>query len=376
MRKTEYQTRTRHGHNGNGNGCGDYAVLCRPPKPKLEAQNIIDFAKTKGATDIHIVAGVPILFRIDGELIPVTRGVLAASMVKRLSYSLLNDEQITCFEDKLDFDFMLPQADRTRCRVNVSFVDGQVGTVIRLLPNKPLSLKSISLPPVVNKLPKARKGLILITGSTSQGKTTTLASMIDSINRQQRKNIITIEDPIEYIHTYRNSSIRQRQVGRDTESFAQGLRAALRQDPDVIAIGEMRDFETIKIALTAAATGVLVISTMHIISIDKIIERVLTYTPDGSEGQIRTLLAEALLGVIHQELLPTVDGRKRIASEILVATDAVRNLIRNRGTVYLRSIIATGQRYGMQSMKTSLDKLREEGEITDSLYRVVLENYR
>ena len=297
-------------------------------------------------------------------------------MVKRLSYSLLNDEQITCFEDKLDFDFMLPQADRTRCRVNVSFVDGQVGTVIRLLPNKPLSLKSISLPPVVNKLPKARKGLILITGSTSQGKTTTLASMIDSINRQQRKNIITIEDPIEYIHTYRNSSIRQRQVGRDTESFAQGLRAALRQDPDVIAIGEMRDFETIKIALTAAATGVLVISTMHIISIDKIIERVLTYTPDGSEGQIRTLLAEALLGVIHQELLPTVDGRKRIASEILVATDAVRNLIRNRGTVYLRSIIATGQRYGMQSMKTSLDKLREEGEITDSLYRVVLENYR
>jgi twitching motility protein PilT len=352
------------------------ALHLQAPRRKAEVQTILALAQARGATDIHIVAGSPILFRIAGELVPVSSRVLDGESVRRMGYSLLEGDQIQRFERDLDLDFMMALPDRGRFRVNMSYSNGTVGTVVRLLPSEPLALERIRLPKVVHRLQRARKGLILITGSTSQGKSTTLASIVDAMNRQQRKHIVTIEDPIEYLHDNKSSIVRQREVGRDTRSFAQGLRAALRQDCDVIAIGEMRDYETIKIALTAAETGVLVLSTFHIMSIDKIIERLLAYAPEGHEGQVRTQFAEALLCVIHQELLSTVDGGKRVACELLLATEAVRNLIRNRGTFHLRSVIATGQRYGMQTMKASLDQLREEGEITDSLYRVVLENYR
>ncbi len=356
---------------GNGGSKGD-----RPPPQRPEIQNILALAQARSATDIHIVAGSAVLFRIDGELLPVTRRILDANLAKRLSYSLLSEARIAEFEDKHDVDFMMALPNRSRYRIHVSQNDGKVNMVVRLLPKEPFPLEHLRLPDVVYRLVRARKGLVLITGSTSQGKTTTLASLIDAINRHQRKNIITIEDPIEYLHPNKSSVIRQREVGRDTPSFAEGLRAALRQDPDVIAIGEMRDYETIKVALTAAETGVLVLSTLHVISIDKIIERLLAYTPDGSEGQVRILLAEALLCAIHQELLPTVDGGKRVACELLFATDAVRNLIRNRGSYQLRSIITTGFRYGMRNIKVSLDELREEGVITDSLYRLILGSYR
>jgi twitching motility protein PilT len=352
------------------------ALRLQMPLCKPEIQTIFALAQSKGATDIHMIAGSPILFRIEGELVPMTRRQLDAEAAMRLGHSLLSKAQIERFEHDRDLDFMIALPDRGRYRVNLSYSNGTVGTVVRLLPQEPLSLERIRLPKIVHRLQRARKGLILITGSTSQGKTTTLASIIDAMNRQQRKHIVTIEDPIEYLHLNQCSIIRQREVGRDTLSFAQGLRAALRQDCDVIAIGEMRDYDTIKIALTAAETGVLVLSTFHVMSIDKIIERLIAYAPEGHEGQVRTQFAEALLCVIHQELLPTVDGGKRVACEVLLATEAVRNLIRNRGTFHLRSVIATGQRFGMQTMKASLDQLREEGEITESLYRVVMENYR
>jgi twitching motility protein PilT len=357
-------------------GNGGVTLGRRRPDPHSETRNILHLAEARGATDVHLVAGAPVLFRIEGELVPVTRHVLLADQAKRLAYSLLTEEQACRFEADLDFDFMLASPQGRRYRVNISMNHGAVGAVVRLLPRDPIPLERIRLPRIVHRLQRARKGLVLITGSTSQGKTTTLASILDGINSSQRKHIVTIEDPIEYLHVNKSSIIRQREVGRDTKSFAHGLRAALRQDCDVIAIGEMRDFDTIKIALTAAETGVLVFSTLHIMSIDKIIERLLAYAPEGYEGQVRTQLAEALLCVIHQELLPTVSGGKRVACEVLVATEAVRNLIRNRGTYYLRSAITTGQRYGMQTMRSSLDQLREEGEISDSLYRVVAENYR
>lgn len=357
-------------------GCNDTLPDREGPVLHSEIRNILNLAEARRATDVHLVAGAPAMFRIEGELVPVTRHVLSADQARQLAYSLLTESQIRRFEEDLDFDFMLASREGHRYRVNVSLSHGTVGAVIRLLPREPIPLERIGLPKIVHRLQRARKGLVLITGSTSQGKTTTLSSILDAINNSQRRHIVTIEDPIEYLHVNKSSVIRQREVGRDTRSFAQGLRAALRQDCDVIAIGEMRDYETIKIALTAAETGVLVFSTLHIMSIDKIIERLLAYAPEGYEGQIRTQLAEALLCVIHQELLPALSGGKRVACEVLVATEAVRNLIRNRGTYYLRSAITTGQRYGMQMMRASLDQLREQGEISDAMYRVVAENYR
>ena len=341
-----------------------------------EIENILSLARNKKATDVHIVSGSPVLLRIEGELHRASQGVLNAQTTKDLSYSLLRPEQIRDFEENLDLDFMTSDSDHNRYRVNVSFNDGDVGAVIRLLPSEPMPLEELRLPELVARMAGVRKGLVLITGSTSQGKTTTMAGMIDAINRHSRKHVVTIEDPIEYVHANKNSIIRQREIGRDTKSFARGLRAALRQDPDVIAIGEMRDYDTIKTALTAAETGVLVFSTLHIISIDKIIERLLSYAPDGNDGHMRALMSEALLGVIHQELLPTVNGGKRVASEILVVTDAVRNVMRNRGTFHLRNLIVTGQRFGMQTMKSSLEQLKQEGAIAESVYGAVVQNYR
>ena len=341
-----------------------------------DIQDILKLARSKRASDVHIVSGSAVLFRIEGDLVPITKETLTPHLARELSYSLLSQDQIAEFEKSLDLDFMSSDADHFRYRVNISYNDGDIGAVIRLLASAPLPLTQLRLPDLVNRLIRARKGLILITGSTSQGKTTTMAGMIDAINENFRKHVVTIEDPIEYVHVNKHSIVRQREVGKDTMSFGRGLRAALRQDPDVIAIGEMRDYDTIKTALTAAETGVLVMSTLHIISIDKIIERLLSYAPDGSDGHMRSLMAEALLAVVHQELLPTIDGGKRVACETLVATDAVRNIMRKRGTFHLRNMITTGQRFGMQSMKTSMDQIHDEGIIAESVYNGVLENYR
>ncbi len=340
-----------------------------------DMQSILERARFKGATDVHIAAGSPVMLRIEGDLVPITKELLSARRAKELSYALLSGEQIAEFEESLDLDFMASDENHRRYRVNVSYGDGDVGASIRLLAGEPVPLEKLRLPEIVGKLTRARKGLILITGSTTQGKTTTMNGMIDTINRYYRRHIITIEDPIEYVHANKNSIVRQREVGKDTRSFHSGLRAALRQNPDVIAIGEMRDYDTIKIALTAAETGVLVLSTLHIISIDKIIGRLLAYAPDNSDGHMRALLAEGLLAVVHQELLPTIDGGNRVACETLVATDAVRNVIRKRGTFHLRNLIATGQRYGMQTMKTSLDQVLAEGVIAESVHEAVMENY-
>ena len=341
-----------------------------------DIEKILNLARAKVATDIHIVSSSPVVMRVDGELLPATRESLSPAQAKELSYSLLSRLQIDEFERTLDLDIMVSDENHDRYRVNVSYNDGNVGTVIRLLASAPMPLVQLHLPDLVSELIRARKGLILITGSTSQGKTTTMASMIDAINEISRKHVVTIEDPIEYAHSNKQSIVRQREVGKETESFNRGLRAALRQDPDVIAIGEMRDYDTIKTALTAAETGVLVLSTLHIISIDKIIERMLAYAPDGNDGHMRALLAEALYAVIHQELLPTKQGGKRVACETLLVTDASRNILRKRETFHLRNLITTGRRYGMQTMKVSLDQLIEEGIITDDVYTAVMANYR
>ncbi len=340
----------------------------------INRRQLLEHAKNQQATDIHICAGAPILFRVGGKLIPITKEKLTAEQSREISLELLTEDQKIQFEKNLDYDLML--ADRTgRYRINVGYFNGEVGATIRILPTRPKTIKELSLPDIVKDLAHRTKGLVLITGSTSQGKTTTMASMIDEINTTCEKHIVTIEDPIEYVHTNRVGVVRQREVGRDTQSFYSGLRAALRQDPDVISIGEMRDYETIKIALAAAETGVLVLSTLHVISIDKIIERLLSYAPATDEGQLRFLLAESLQGMIHQELIPTVNGEQRVACEVLVVTSAAKNIIRRKGGFFLRTVIETGKKHGMITMSESINAILEAGIISEGVAKSILANY-
>jgi len=341
----------------------------------INRQQILEHAKTQKATDIHICAGAPVLFRIGGHLTPVTKENLTAEESKEISLQLLTEDQKAKFEKELDYDLMLAGEDG-RYRINIGYFNGDVGAIIRILPTEPRTFEELLLPEIVSALAHRTKGLVLITGSTSQGKTTTMASMIDEINKTSKKHVITIEDPIEYVHTNKSGIVRQREVGKDTQSFYTGLRAALRQDPDVIAIGEMRDYETIKIALAAAETGVLVLSTLHVISIDKIIERLLSYAPASDEGQLRFLLAESLQGMIHQELIPTIDGGQRVACEILVVTNAAKNIIRRKGGFFLRSIIETGKKYGMVTMSESVNDLLDGGVINEGVAKSILANYK
>lgn len=340
----------------------------------INRKQLLELAKTRKATDIHISADAPILFRIGGQLTPITKEKITAEQSKEISMELLTEGQRARFEQELDYDLMLASEDG-RYRINVGYFNGDVGSIIRVLPIKPRTLEELHLPVIVKVLAYRTKGLVLITGSTSQGKTTTMAAMIDEINRTSKKHIITIEDPIEYIHTNKTGLVRQRGVEKDTQSFYSGLRAALRQDPDVIAIGEIRDYETIKIALAAAETGVFVLSTLHVISIDKIIERLLSYASASDEGQLRFLLAESLQGVIHQELIPTVDNKQRLACEVLTATNAARNIIRRKGGFHLRSVIETGKKHGMVTMAQSINSLLEAGIISEDIAKSILINY-
>ena len=337
-------------------------------------KKLLEYAKSHDATDIHICAGSPVLFRIGGKLVPIRKERLTVEQSRSLSFELLSEEQKAQLEEELDIDLMWADGD-ARYRINIGYFNGSVGATIRILAGQPKTPEELMLPDMVEHLTHRKKGLVLITGSTSVGKTTTMASMIDAINRSSKKHIITIEDPIEYIHENKKGMVRQREVGRDTKTFATGLRAALRQDPDVIAIGEMRDYETIKIALTAAETGILVLSTLHVISIEKIIERLLSYTPEGGEGIFRFLLAECLQGIIHQELVPKIGGGQRVACEILVATPGARNIIRRKGDFHLRTVISTGKRYGMCAMSESVQALLDEGVITEDTAKSVLVNY-
>ncbi len=341
----------------------------------ISRKQLLEHAKAQGATDIHICAEAPVLFRVGGKLVPVTKEKLTAEQSRDITFELLTVEQQKLLEERLDYDLMLA-TDSGRYRINVGFFDGTVGATIRILPTGARSIEELLLPDVVKDLTGRRKGLVLITGATSQGKTTTMTAMIDQINATSEKHVITIEDPIEYTHANKMGMVRQREIGRDTQSFQSGLRAALRQDPDVIAIGEMRDYETIKIALTAAETGVLVLSTLHVISIDKILERLLSYAPSHDEGQLRFLLAESLQGVIHQELVPTADGNQRVACEALVMTMAAKNIIRRKGGFFLRSVIETGKKHGMVTMEESINSLLQQKIITEDVAKSVLANYK
>jgi twitching motility protein PilT len=339
-----------------------------------KTMGILEEAILSKATDVHICADAPILFRIGKDLVPIRAKVLEADAAKELSYELMDPEQAAAFEKDHDVDFMLV-LDRSRFRVNVSMNDGNIGAVIRILDECPKTMGELGLPPIMKAFTALSKGLVLITGGTSQGKTTTMSSIIHEINIAHRKHIITIEDPIEYVHRNDKGVVRQRRVGHDTQTFASGLKAALRQDPDVVAIGEMRDFETFKTALVAASTGVLVFSTLHSISIDKVIERLVSYGTADFEMHIRYLMADTIQAIVHQELMATVDGGKAVACELLIANDAARNTFRKSGSYTLRNIIATSGKQGMVTMRNSVNKLLEDGRITQDQALSVLANY-
>lgn len=337
---------------------------------------ILGEARSRGATDVHLVTGSPIIARLDGDLTPLEPQVRDAAEIYRLIVALLSDDEVRELETRRSVDVLRVNPAGERYRVNVAYTRDHAGAVIRILPTGPLPLESLRMPAIVEELATRDKGLILVTGSTSMGKTTTMASIVDRINRRERRHIITIEDPVEYVHENINSLVRQREVGRDVLTFADGLRSALRQDPDVILIGEIRDYETIEIALSAAESGVLVISTLHIMSVERIVDRLMSLCPPGRETLIRTMLGETLVGVIHQELLPSVDGGKRVACEVLVATRAVRYLLRSGSELQIRNALQTGSAFGMLEMSASLHALLEEGAISEETALRVLRNYQ
>lgn len=323
----------------------------------MQIHELTALARNSKASDIHISEGLPLMFRIDGHLAeaPVQ---LSAAETRSLILSLMDEahrEAIT--SERIDADFALVAPDGTRSRVNVFYQQGRAAATLRLLNDSIPTLEELAMPPVLTKLADEPRGLILVTGPTGSGKSTTLAAMID--------HIITIEDPIEYVYQGRCSLIHQREVGADVRSFASALRSALREDPDVILVGEMRDYETISAAVTAAETGHLVMSTLHTIGAAQTIDRIIDVCPAGAQNQIRGQLASVLRGVITQQLLPLAVGKGRCAAtEILVGTDAVANLIREGKCYQIPSILQSGAALGMHSLNADLARLVSTGRIT------------
>jgi twitching motility protein PilT len=321
------------------------------------------------ASDLHISAGAEPMIRVRGQL-KALEGFpkLSQQETREIVYGILNDDQRSRFERdrQLDLAYSIPGA--ARFRVNVYQQRLAVGAAFRLIPTEIPALTSLGLPPIVDELVKKPRGLVLVTGPTGSGKSTSLAAMIDVINASRHEHIMTVEDPIEFLHSHKSCLINQRELGSDALSFGASLKAALRQDPDVILVGEMRDLETISTALTAAETGHLVFATLHTQDAPQTIDRVIDVFPAEQQGQIRMMLSVSLQGILTQQLLPTADGAGRcVAVEALVPTPAVRNLIREGKTHQIYSAMQTGAGHGMQTMDTALANLVREGKITREL---------
>ena len=330
----------------------------------MDVADLLIQTKERGASDLHLAAGSRPMMRLHGELTPINAQPLSRDAVHRMIYEILNDEQRRIFEESRDLDFAIDLGEVARFRVNVFNQRNGEGAAFRVIPTQIRTCQELGLPEIVQRLALRENGLVLVTGPTGSGKSTTLAAMIDLVNSTQKKHIITLEDPIEFVHKSKNSLVNQREVGPHTKSFAAALRAALREDPDVILVGEMRDLETISLALTAAETGHLVFATVHTKSAPKTIDRVIDAFPPGQQQQIRVQLAEALQGVVSQLLLPTKDKKSRVvALEIMVATVAIRNLIRESKTHQMPSAIQTGTVLGMQSLEQSLKSLVMQGRV-------------
>ncbi|MDX6584252.1 MAG: twitching motility protein PilT [Solirubrobacterales bacterium] len=335
----------------------------------------VDFASVlsqmveQRASDVHISPGLPPAMRINGRVRPIEGFArLEPQDTREIVYSVLNDSQRKRFENErqLDFSYAIPGV--ARFRVNVFFQRGAISAAFRLVPSEIKSLEELGLPAPVTEFTRKPRGFVLVTGPTGSGKSTTLASMVDLINRDREEHILTIEDPIEFLHRHKKCIVNQREIGSDATDFATALRAALREDPDVILVGEMRDLETISTALTAAETGHLVFATLHTQSTAQTVDRIIDVFPPHQQQQVRMQLSIALQGIITQQLLETADGSTRVcASEILIPTPAIRNLIREGKTHQIYSALQTSGALGMQTMDSHLAQLVRKGAITRKL---------
>jgi len=316
------------------------------------------------ASDLHISSGDPPMLRIDGRLQRVKYHNLSPQEAEVLLLELLDEDQVASLQTKKDFDFAYEMGDQARFRANVFMERKGYGGAFRLIPAEIKTLRELMLPETVQILSRQKSGIVLVTGPTGSGKSTTLAAMIDLINKEQSYHIITLEDPIEFIHPKSKCLIHQRQIGLHVETFASGLRAALREDPDVILVGEMRDLETVHLALTASETGLLVLGTLHTSSAHKTVDRIIDVFPTNQQAQIRTMLSESLRGVVSQRLLRKADGTGRVSAvEVMITNQAIQNLIREGKTYQIPSVLQTGRGSGMQTMEDDIRSLAQEGVV-------------
>jgi twitching motility protein PilT len=331
----------------------------------MEIRDLLLLCVKKSASDLHITENEPPILRIDGKLHRTGYPLLSKADLKKMIYSVLSNQQKELFEKELELDFSLALPDLDRFRVNVHIQKGSVEAAFRRIPIEAPSIETLGLPQIASELARKPNGLVLVTGPTGMGKTTTLAAMINLINNERECLVVCIEDPIEFIFTNKKSIIKQREVYSDTHSFAEALRHALRQDPNVIVVGEMRDLETISTALTAAETGHLVLATLHTPDAPQTIERITDVFPPHQQQQVRLQLSDCLQAVISQLLLPCASGKGRVlACEIMVGTAGIRNLIREQEIEQIPTLMQTGSQYGMKTMDKSLKELAKSGLIT------------
>ncbi len=331
----------------------------------MEITELLVFTQKNKASDLHITSGSPPIVRIHGDMVPMKMEPLSPDAVKHLIYSIMTEQQRADYERELELDFSISFSTNMRFRVNAFNTINGPAAVFRDIPTRILSLDELGAPDVLKRLTRLHKGLILVTGPTGSGKSTTMAGMIDAINSEQARHILTVEDPVEFVHNSKRSLINQREVGDSTKSFARALKSALREDPDVILVGEMRDLETIQLAITAAETGHLVMGTLHTNSAPKTIDRIIDVFPADNQEMIRSMLSESLQAVVTQTLLKKADGSGRVAAhEVLLATPAIRNLIREAKTPQIASLMQIGSRVGMSTMRDTVYKLMNSNVIS------------
>jgi twitching motility protein PilT len=339
----------------------------------MEITDLLVATQKNKASDLHLATRNPPIMRVHGDMLPIDAPALDANQVKTLLYSIMTEQQRSDYERDLELDFSISFGDDMRFRVNVFNTIYGPAAVFRSIPTKILSLGELRAPDVLQRLCHLHKGLILVTGPTGSGKSTTLAGMIDYMNTTFSRHILTVEDPVEFVHKSKKCLVNQREVGNSTKSFAKALKSSLREDPDVILVGEMRDLETIQLAMTAAETGHLVMGTLHTSSAPKTIDRIIDVFPANDKEMVRAMLSVSLEAVISQSLLKRADGTGRVAAhEILLGTPAVRNLIREGKIPQISSMMQMGSKLGMQTMKDTLNRLFSEGIISSDTLRDAL----